>query len=107
MSFFFIWAFVFNTSSYCGDLVLEREKKFKYLSHVMGLKKIPYWSANYCFDMCIFFIPLIIFFIAIYLIGHEAKFLTNVTQYLIPLFLLFGLSFIGYSYLFSFMFQKS
>lgn len=24
LSFFFIWSFIFNTSSFCGDLVLER-----------------------------------------------------------------------------------
>ena len=107
MSFFFVWAFVFNTSTYCGDLVLEREKKFKYLSHVMGLRKLPYWAGNYCFDLLIFLIPLILFFIVIYLLGSDAKFLTDVTKYLIPLFLLFAFSFIGYSYLFSFMFQKS
>lgn len=24
LSFFFVWTFIFNTSSFCGDLVLER-----------------------------------------------------------------------------------
>lgn len=69
MSFFFVWAFIFNTSTFCGDLVLEREKRFKYLSHVLGLRKLPYWSANYAFDLLIFTIPLILFFIMIFAIG--------------------------------------
>ena len=30
MAYFFVWGFVFNTSTYCGDLVLEREKRFKF-----------------------------------------------------------------------------
>lgn len=107
MGYFFVWAFVFNTSIYCGDLVLEREKKFRYLSNVMGLRKLPYWSANYCFDLLIFTIPLAVFFIVVFAIGKQAHFLTEVTKYLVPLFVLFALSFIGYSYLFSFMFQKS
>lgn len=69
ISFFMVWAFIFNTSIYCGDLVLEREKRFKYLSHVLGLRKLPYWAANYAFDFTIFTIPLIIFFIILALIG--------------------------------------
>lgn len=107
MSFFMVWAFIFNTSSFCGDLVLEREKRFKYLSHVLGLRKLPYWAANYTFDMLIFALPLMIFFIVIYAIGERAAFLTDVAGYLILLLLLFAFSFIGYSYLFSFMFQKA
>ena len=107
MSFFFVWAFIFNTATYCGDLVMEREKKFKYLSHVMGLRKLPYWSANYCFDLLIFTIPLVIFFGLIFAIGKVGKLLTDIIKYLAPLLVLFSFSFIGYSYLFSFIFQKS
>ena len=107
MAFFFVWAFVFTTATYCGDLVLERDKRFKYISHVMGLRKVPYWTANYCFDLCIFTIPLIFFFISIYAFGSRTAFLTDVMIYLGPLLLLFAVSFIGYSYLFSFMFQKA
>ena len=107
ISYFMVWAFVFNTSSYCGGIVFEREKKFKYLSNVMGLRKLPYWSANYALDLIIFILPLVVFFIVIYSIGEKADFLTSITQYLIPLLLLFAFSFIGYSYLFSFVFQKS
>lgn len=102
-----VWAFIFNTSTFCGDLVLEREKRFKYLSHVLGLRKLPYWSANYAFDLMIFLIPLMIFFIIIFSIGDRGKFLTDVAGYLVVVFALFSVSFIGYSYLFSFMFQKS
>lgn len=107
MAFFMVWAFIFNTSTFCGDLVLEREKRFKYLSHVLGLRKAPYWAANYTFDLLIFLIPLSIFFLVIFSVGEKGKFLTDVASYLVVIFFLFAFSFIGYSYLFSFMFQKS
>lgn len=73
----------------------------------MGLRKMPYWSANYALDLLIFIIPMIFFFVLIYSFGEKTKFLTDVTQYLVPLLLLFSFSFISYSYLFSFIFQKS
>lgn len=102
-----IWAFVFNTSSYCGSVVLEREKRFKYLTNVMGTRQLPYWLGNYAFDMIIFYVPLLFFFVIIYAIGDYGNFLTRIVGYLIPTLILFGFSFIGYSYLFSFVFQKS
>jgi len=77
------------------------------LSHVLGLRKLPYWTGNYAFDFTIFTIPLIIFFIIIFMLGEKANFLTDVAGYLVLILFLFALSFIGYSYLFSFMFQKS
>ena len=106
MSYFMVWAFVFNTSAYCGSIVLDREKKFKYLSNVMGLRKLPYWMGNYAFDILIFLVPLTPFFVLIYVI-EEADFLREIVHLLIPLLIVFCLAFIGYSYVFSFMFQKS
>lgn len=74
---------------------------------MLGLRKLPYWTANYTFDLMIFTIPLSIFFIVIFSMGEDSRFLTDVAGYLVILFILFAFSFIGYSYLFSFMFQKS
>lgn len=107
MSYFMIWAFIFNTSSYCGSIVLEREKRFKYLSNVSGIRQLPYWSANYCFDLIIFYLPLAAFFLVLLAIGEKGEFITKFAGYLIAMLVLFGFSFIGYSYLFSFVFQKS
>lgn len=53
-------AYSFNTSSFCGSIVAEREIKFKYMSLVMGMRKIPYWLGTMLFDMIIFWIPSII-----------------------------------------------
>lgn len=107
LSYFMVWAFIFNTSSFCGSIVQEREKKFKYLSNVSGMRRLPYWSANYIFDLLLFFIPLTIFFIIVLAIGEQGEFVTRFAGYLVAVLLLFGFSFIGYSYLFSFIFQKS
>jgi hypothetical protein len=101
------WAFIFNTASYCGSIVLEREKKFKYLSNVSGARQFPYWSANYALDLLLFLIPISFFFIIVYAIGSEGLFVTRFTGYLVLILVLFAFSFIGYSYLFSFIFQKS
>ena len=102
-----IWAFIFNTSTFCGSVVLEREKRFKYLSNVSGTRQLPYWAGNYSFDLLVFWSPLIIFFITILALGTKGEFLSRIFPYLLPLLVLFGFSFIGYSYLFSFIFQKS
>ena len=71
------------------------------------MRRLPYWSANYIFDIILFFIPLLIFFVILLAIGEQGKFVTKFAGYLISVLLLFGFSFIGYSYLFSFIFQKS
>ena len=107
LNIFMTWAFIFNTSSYCGSIVLEREKRFKYITNVSGTRQLPYWTANYAFDLLLFYVPLLAFFVVAYAIGSEGEFITQSTGYFMLILLLFGLSFIGYSYLFSFVFQKS
>jgi hypothetical protein len=102
-----IWAFVFTTSSYCGSVVQEREKRFKYLTNVSGTRQLPYWAGNYAFDLLIFCIPLIIYFIIAFSLGEDGHFVTKFAGYLVVELILFAFSFIGYSYLFSFIFQKS
>lgn len=42
-----------------------------------------------------------------YAIGAQGEFITQHTGYFVLILILFGFSFIGYSYLFSFIFQKS
>lgn len=72
----------------------------------MGLRQFPYWFGNYTFDWIIFAIPLLAFLILIFIIP-QAAFLRDIVFYLGVTLLLFSFSFIGYSYVFSFMFQKS
>lgn len=72
LAYFMIWAFIFNTSAYCGSIVLEREKRFKYLSNVMGLRKLPYWIANFAFDLILFAVPVAVFFIVVLALGKQA-----------------------------------
>ena len=73
----------------------------------MGLKKFPYWLANYVFDYLIFIIPFALFITLVFAFGERAEEIKDVLNYLIPILLLFGFSLMGYSYMFSFMFQKS
>lgn len=73
----------------------------------MGLRKLPYWLANIVFDYFIFIFPLSIFIVGIYAFGESAEFFGKIMKYLIPMLLLFAFSFISYSYIFSYMFQKS
>ena len=73
----------------------------------MGLKKFPYWIANFTFDMILFIIPVAIFFIITLALGKQAEFLTNNLPYLLPVFATFGIAFMTYSYAWSFAFQKA
>ena len=73
----------------------------------MGLRKLPYWTANFTFDMLLFLIPVAIFFIVVLALGKMAAFLTDHLVAFIPVFLLFGISFMTFSYAWSFAFQKS
>lgn len=71
----------------------------------MGLKKLPYWSANYTFDFLNLFVPYFIFLVIVLITGNpEFK---KCLGYLTFGYLLFTFSFISYSYLISFMFNKS
>lgn len=73
----------------------------------MGLRKLPYWTANYVFDYLIFIIPFTFFIILVFSFGDHAKEVRDALGSLIPALLLFGFAFISYSYMFSYMFQKS
>ena len=72
----------------------------------MGLRKAPYWLANYTFDILLFLTPLILLFILIFVI-NGAQFLRDVAGYLALALILFCFAFISYSYMFSFAFQKA
>jgi hypothetical protein len=77
------------------------------LTNVSGTRQLPYWAGNYAFDLLIFIIPLTIFFIIAYALGEDGTYVTRFSGYLVIELILFAFSFIGYSYLFSFIFQKS
>ena len=59
------------------------------------------------FDLIVFYVPLIVFFIIAFALGEQGRFVTKFVGYLVIGLILFGFSFIGYSYLFAFVFQKS
>lgn len=63
--YFMSLAFAFNTASYCGSIVKEREIKFKYLSYVMGMKKPAYWLGTIAFDLIMFCLPFTVIFLVI------------------------------------------
>lgn len=77
------------------------------MTNVSGTRQGPYWAGNYAFDYLIFCLPLSIYFIIAYALGEDGNFVTRFTGYLVLELALFAFSFIGYSYLFSFIFQKS
>ncbi len=71
------------------------------------MRKAPYWTAHYCFDLILFLAPLSVFFIVIYALGNKADFVQSMVPYMVPQLILFSFSFIGFSYVFSFIFQKA
>lgn len=108
ITFFMCLAFSFNTASYCGSIVREREISFKYLSYVMGMKKSAYWLGTVAFDILIFCLPLAFLFIAIVSFPSEkSQILVNSFGWLALTLIIFSLSFISFTYLWSFAFDKA
>ncbi len=105
IAFFFALAFAFNTASYCGSLVKEREIKFKYLSYVMGMKKPAYWFGTILFDMLMFCLPLVIIFLVIGCFpSDKSSDFVHSFGWLALSLILFSLSFLPFTYLWSFAF---
>jgi hypothetical protein len=57
--------------------------------------------------MLLYIIPVLIFFVVTLALGNISNFLTTRLPYLIPVFVLFGFSFMTFSYAWSFAFQKA
>lgn len=59
----FVTDFIFNSSSNCGTIALEKDKKLKYVLNIMGMKSTPYcyWIGTFCFDILMYLAICIIF----------------------------------------------
>jgi hypothetical protein len=101
-------AYSFNTSSFCGSIVAEKEMKFKYLSFVMGMRKIPYWLGTICFDMILFWIPSVILCVIIACFPYEnSQIFVDKFGYFFILFAAFSFAFLPFTYLWTHAFEKS
>jgi len=107
-STFMCLAFAFNTASYCGSLVKEREISFKYLSYVMGMKKPAYWIGTILFDLLQFCLPFSIIFLVIgcFPSDQNAAFVASFGWLALTL-IVFSFSFLPFTYLWSFAFDKA
>lgn len=91
-SSYFVMAYLFTSSSYCGTVAFERDAKLKYALNVMGLKSTPYWLGTFCFDLIMYFVTCIFFVVLCFAFGISG--LTDNLGELVISFLLFGFSFI-------------
>lgn len=99
------FCYIFSTSTFCGNIVQERELKLKYALNVMGCRTSTYWIGTFFFDLIMFYIVVIIYII----LGISFDLVLikdNVTTWLY-LLLCFGYSVIFYCYSLSFMFNLS
>ena len=79
--------------------------KLKYALNVMGCRVIPYWLGTFIFDYIMFLFTIIVFFLIV-VIG-KITFITDFVGELLFILLSFGFSFINWSYMCGFLFEKS
>jgi hypothetical protein len=102
------FAYSFNTSSFCGSIVQEKEMKFKYLSYVMGMRKAPYWLGTLSFDMIIFWLPTVFIFIIISAFpANQNEIFVSKFPYMLLVFAAFSIAFLPFTYLWTHAFQKA
>ncbi|EGR32580.1 hypothetical protein IMG5_076830, partial [Ichthyophthirius multifiliis] len=99
-----ILAFAFNTSSYSGLPVMERELKLKYVLSVMGCRSYTYWLRTLIFDIIFATFGIVLFIIFCFVLQFE-EIINNIGQ-TFGLLYFFIFTLITYSYLISFVFKK-
>ena len=90
---------------FCGSIVYEREKKLKYALNVMGCRTFPYWLGTFAFDYILFCV-IASFFILFGVIFSLEVVSSYVGQWIVVL-LTMGLSFLSWTYLWTFIFEKA
>lgn len=71
----------------------------------MGCRVIPYWFATFVFDFIVFIITVIAFFIVAW--ASSISFIMEFWAEMMFAFIFFGFSFISFSYMCGFLFEKS
>jgi ATP-binding cassette subfamily A (ABC1) protein 3 len=98
-------SYSFSLSTYCGSIVLEREKKLKYALNVMGCRKVPYWLGTFAFDYIVFFV-VSLYFILFSVIFDISIFKGHYGE-LVALLIVMGFSLLAWCYVLSFMFSQA
>lgn len=100
-------SYSFSLSTYCGNVVYEREKKLKYALNVMGCRKLPYWLGTFAFDYTIFVFVSACFMAFYFAFGIQAVIPISTLGYWIGFLLTMGFSLLQWSYIWSFIFSTS
>ena len=95
----------FNCGAYVTLPVLEREHNLKYALNVMGCRVLPYWLGTFAFDFSLYCFTIIVFYLIV-AIG-SIQFVIAYFYEVLAVLLLFGFSYIPFSYMCGFMFQQS
>lgn len=96
-------AFCFNSTIYITLPVHERELLIKKVLHGMGLRVLPYWFGTFCFDIIIYGILVIFYFLISLSFKLECVIDNSLPTLLI--FSTFGFCYLTYSYLCGFLFK--
>jgi hypothetical protein len=84
--------------------VIDREKKIRQMFSLNGINSLAYWLGIYICDLVLFLLPTSLFLIIVKVM-NLAAFGNDITGLLLILFG-FGISFITYTYLISFLFNN-
>jgi hypothetical protein len=84
--------------------VIDREKKIRQMFSLNGINSLAYWLGIYICDLALFLLPTSLFLIIVKVM-NLAAFGNDITGLLLILFG-FGISFITYTYLISFLFNN-
>jgi len=99
------FGYSFLISSFITFLIRERVTKAKHMQYLSGVHPACFWLSNLIWDWISFMIPSVI--IIILFIAFDIKeYSGDRLQYVIGLFMLYGLSHIPQTYLFSYIFVK-
>ena len=104
----FMFGFTFTVATYVLLPITESRTKFKLLQMMSGLHPAVYWMANFLFDLTIHVICCFIYTSVYYIFDSDQYFIGSenafISKYL--MFFFYGISFIPFAYLVSFMFSK-
>ncbi|XP_061580685.1 phospholipid-transporting ATPase ABCA1-like [Cololabis saira] len=100
-----IFAMSFVPASFVVFLIQERRSKAKHMHFISGVQPLLYWGANFCWDMCNYFVPATLVILIFICFQQKAYVSSTNLPALALLLLLYGWSITPLMYPASFLFS--
>ncbi|EAR84995.3 transporter family ABC domain protein (macronuclear) [Tetrahymena thermophila SB210] len=102
---FQILSYTLTITGIAASPVMDKEYRLRYALTVMGCRNTPYWLGSFIFDVLIMFSMFGIFLLCVPIIGLSV--LTDNLGEISLILIISIFNYIGFSYLFSFIYSKS